>query len=118
MPLCKERLNCQKFNINNAGCHNPKGYFCYVAAEATKTSPLGSSETAGYAPAEILDLCRFLAKTWAEIDKFVYENCTGDALMRYPVIQGTRNQLNLKKIGEQPINAANTAKAVKFMLSA
>ena len=71
----------------------------------------------GYVPAEILDLVRFMAKTWAEVDKFVYANCTGDALMQYPVIQGTRNQLDLAKIGEQPINKENLHKAVQWMLS-
>lgn len=71
----------------------------------------------GYVPTEVLDLVRFMAKTWAEVDKFVYENCTGDALMKYPVIQGTRNQMDLTKIGEQPINKENLHKAVQWMLS-
>ena len=45
MPLCKERLNCKKFNINNAGCHNPKGYFCFVGIEAPENpAPFGLLE--------------------------------------------------------------------------
>ena len=36
MPLCKERLNCSKFKIENEGCHDPKGYFCFVAVDADK----------------------------------------------------------------------------------
>jgi len=68
-------------------------------------------------PVEILDLVRFLANTWTEIDAFVYEHCDGEALMKYPVIQGTRNQINLKKIGEQSYNLKKIREAVEWMLS-
>ena len=66
-------------------------------------------------PPEVLDLVRFMCATWAEIDKFVYKHCDGDALMHYPVVQGTANQVNLIRIGEQPHNTANLTKAVKWM---
>lgn len=66
-------------------------------------------------PPEVLDLVRFMCATWTEIDKFVYEHCDGNALMHYPVVQGTANQINLMRIGEQPHSTANIYKAVKWM---
>lgn len=66
-------------------------------------------------PLEVLDLVRFMCATWAEIDKFVYEHCDGNALTQYPVVQGTANQINLMRIGEQPHDTANLHKAVKWM---
>lgn len=67
-------------------------------------------------PAEVLDLVRFMCATWESIDKWAYKNMPSDALMKYPVIQGTRNQLNLSRIGEQAHDTANIAKAVEWML--
>ena len=69
----------------------------------------------GVIPHEVLDLVRFMCATWAEIDRFVYQYCDGDALMHYPVVQGTGNQIRLQRIGEQPHNAANISKAVKWL---
>ena len=66
-------------------------------------------------PPEVLDLVRFLAATWVEIDKWAYRHCSGEALMKYPVIQGTMNQIRLHRIGEQPLNKANVGKAVAWM---
>jgi len=67
-------------------------------------------------PAEVLDLVRFLAETWVEVDRFVYKHCDGDALMEYPVVQGTRNQINLQRIGEQGYSKENIRKAVDWLL--
>jgi len=67
-------------------------------------------------PPEVIDLVRFMCATWTDIDKWAYANADGDALMKYPVIQGTRNQINLQRIGEQEYNAANIHKAVKWLL--
>jgi len=67
-------------------------------------------------PDEILDLVRFLAETWHEIDKFVYENCDADALMNYPVIQGTSNQINIINVGKQAYDRSNISTAVKWLL--
>lgn len=69
-------------------------------------------------PETVLALVRFLAQTWDAVDRFVYENCDGDALMHYPVVQGTRNQLNLRAIGEQPFDPALLRAGVEFMLAA
>lgn len=65
---------------------------------------------------QLKDLVRFLSETWVSIDKFVYKNCTGEQLMQYPVIQGTRNQVNLKRIGEQEYKTENLRKAVSLLL--
>lgn len=65
-------------------------------------------------PHEVLDLVRFLCATWSEIDKWAYT--TGDAIMQYPVIQGTSNQIKLQRIGEQKHNIKNIPAAVKWML--
>lgn len=67
-------------------------------------------------PGEVLDLLVFMCETWSKIDRFVYEECPG-SLMKYPVIQGTRNQLNINKIGEQGYKKESLQKAVDYMLS-
>lgn len=67
-------------------------------------------------PPEALDLIRFLCSTWSEVDQWAYKNADGDALCQYPVIQGTRNQVDLRRIGEQPFDKSNLRKAVDWML--
>ena len=67
-------------------------------------------------PSEVLDLVRFLSQTWVAIDGFVYNHCDSNALIKYPVIQGTRNQMNLRKISEQPYDAGKLRTAVEWML--
>lgn len=66
---------------------------------------------------EVLDVVRFLAETWAEVDAFVYKHCDGEALMHYPVVQGSRNQINLKKIGEQKYDPARLRSGVEWLLA-
>ena len=72
---------------------------------------------------ELKDLVRFLARLWLDIDKLKYEalslpdNEIKDFIVgQWPVVQGTRNQINLAKIGKQPHESKNIAKAVKAML--
>ncbi|WP_151819290.1 hypothetical protein [Acinetobacter seifertii] len=65
-------------------------------------------------PKGVLDLTRFMCKTWAEIDNFVYKNCTN--LGEYPVIQGTSNQFNLAKIGNQKVDNKFIHSGVKWFL--
>ena len=67
-------------------------------------------------PPEVLDLVRFMCATWTDIDKWAYEHMDGDALIKYPVIQGTRNQINLQRIGEQQYTTENIHKAVKWLM--
>lgn len=65
---------------------------------------------------QVKDLARFLSQTWSNIDKFVYEHCF-DSLMQYPVIQGTANQLNIQRIGDQSFDKDNLPKAVNQLLN-
>ena len=67
-------------------------------------------------PVEVLDLVRFMCSSWSDIDAWAYEHAGVDALCKYPVIQGTRNQIDLKRIGEQRFDGANIRKAVNWML--
>ncbi|WP_415913379.1 hypothetical protein [Neptuniibacter sp. QD37_11] len=94
--------------FDEATFHPPK-----KGNEAEPTSIL-SDETI---PPEVLDLVRFLAKTWAETDVFVYTHCNAGALSEYPVIQGTKNQLNLMSIGEQEFDPSNIPAAVRWLLN-
>lgn len=71
-------------------------------------------ETHVVVPKGVLDLTRFMCKTWAEIDNFVYKNCTN--LGEYPVIQGTSNQFNLAKIGNQKVDNKAIPSAVKWFI--
>lgn len=68
-------------------------------------------------PVEVLDLVRFMCRTWSEVDEWAHANAGADALCKYPVIQGTSNQLSLMRIGNQKYDTANIAKAVNWMLS-
>ena len=63
---------------------------------------------------EAHDVIRFLAKTWTAIDKFVYKHCN-NSLLHYPVVQGTANQVRLKRIGKQPYSQKNVSKAISYI---
>lgn len=76
-----------------------------------------SASEASQIPSQVLDVVRFLAETWDKIDTFVYQHCDGDALMQYPVIQGTRNQSNLRAIGEQAYSRERIKEGVEWLLS-
>jgi hypothetical protein len=66
-------------------------------------------------PTSVLDLLRFMCATWAEIDEWAYKHCDADALGHYPVVQGTGNQIKLRRIGEQPHDTTNIHNAVEWM---
>lgn len=85
-------------------------------SETTGNTALAGQNDPIVIPPEVLDLVRFMCATWADIDKWAYENMSGDALMKYPAIQGTSNQINLQRIGEQEHDTANLKKAVKWMM--
>jgi hypothetical protein len=72
-------------------------------------------------PTEVLDLLRFMCQTWAKIDGWATEELyhipeCGDALMRYPVIQGSRVQRDLKAIGQQTYDVDRLYTAMQWML--
>ena len=88
----------------------------HTEIEASAKTSKSAVEPVVIAP-EVLDVVRFLAETWAEVDAFVYKHCDGEALMHYPVVQGSRNQINLKKIGEQQYDPARLKAGVEWLLA-
>jgi len=66
-------------------------------------------------PIEVLDLVRFMCDTWVSVDKWAHKNMTAESLGDYPQIQGTSNQINLQRIGEQQHNTENLHKAIEWM---
>jgi len=70
--------------------------------------------TVNCVPVEVLDLLRFMCATWSEIDHWAYSDCD---IMKYPLIQGTKNQINLRKIGEQNHDNKKFAKAIEWVLA-
>ena len=96
------------------------GYMQYYVKDVgqwpTPNNGLANKNERLVIPPEVLDLVRFMCATWADIDKWAYENMSSDALAKYPVIQGTRNQINLQRIGEQDHTHANIDKAVKWLM--
>jgi len=93
------------------------------AAQAKESGSLQSAVDALVMPAECADLIRFLCGLWYDIDKLRYEAAAlpeeeikDFLIMKWPVVQGTRNQINLMNIGKQPYKSENVAKAVAWML--
>ncbi|MGZ2829954.1 hypothetical protein [Pseudomonas aeruginosa] len=86
----------------------------YEAAQAQHSVPDGAA-----------DLCRFLAKLYCELDGLRYSTAKlpaeqiADALIfKWPVLQGARNQLNIKRISEQPYDESKLHSAIAAMLAA
>jgi len=74
---------------------------------------------------QIKDLVRFLAGHIDDLDLVIRDaaklepfKIVDHLIMNRPVIQGTRNQLNLSKIGKQELNTSNLIPAVTLMLNA
>ena len=65
---------------------------------------------------QLKHLSRFMCETWAAIDKWAYANMTADQLGQYPVIQGTSNQINRSRVGQQKYDNSEIMPAVKAML--
>lgn len=71
----------------------------------------------------IIHVARFLAKSYTELNRLRYETAKMEPyeianymIMHWPVIQGTRNQLNIEAIGEQPYDAEKVSQGVKALL--
>lgn len=71
----------------------------------------------------IVHAARFLADSYVELDRLRYETVQKDPheivdfmIMSWPVIQGTRNQLNIKAIGEQPYDVKMVSEGIKALL--
>lgn len=76
-------------------------------------------------PPECADLIRFLCAAWYAVDSLRYEAYAMEPeamkeflINKWPVIQGTRNQINLMNIGKQPWKSEHVAKAIAYMLKA
>lgn len=67
-------------------------------------------------PSGVLDLTRFMCETWTEIDKFVYKNCQN--LELYPLIQGSKTQSAIRKIGKQKFNPFAVGAGIQAMIEA
>jgi hypothetical protein len=87
-------------------------------------APVVSAEQQGVADG-LTDLCRFLAKIYCELDELRYSTAKLPAeqipdclICKWTVVQGTRNQLNLKRISEQPYDAENLHAAITHLLAA
>lgn len=96
--------------LHAVACYVNGAWFMFQEKAKAQAVP----ETHVVVPKGVLDLTRFMCKTWAEIDNFVYKNCTN--LGEYPVIQGTSNQFNLAKIGNQKVDHNAIHSAVKWFL--
>jgi len=68
-------------------------------------------------PEEIVDLVRFLADSWCQVDRWARTYMTIDSLGDYPVIQGTKNQIDILKIAGQSYESENVRRAVDWILS-
>lgn len=67
-------------------------------------------------PSGVLDLTRFMCETWTEIDKFVYKNCQN--LELYPLIQGSKTQSAIRKIGKQKFNPFAVGAGIQAVIEA
>jgi hypothetical protein len=72
-----------------------------------------------YGPPALLALVRFLARYQADLNELrdlcmgmTPEECKESLIMKWPVIQGTANQIALKRIGELDYDTKLVAEAV------
>ncbi|HHM6437166.1 TPA: hypothetical protein ACRL36_000760 [Pseudomonas aeruginosa] len=111
--------------------HSDLKPYVYAAAEellrlgghAVDSNPVAQAQHS--VPDGAADLCRFLAKLYCELDGLRYSTAKlpaeqiADALIfKWPVLQGARNQLNIKRISEQPYDESKLHSAIAAMLAA
>lgn len=65
-------------------------------------------------PADMVHLIKFLAATWAEVDAWAH-TLDADVLMRYPVVQGLRAQMALRKLGKGSVDLEAVNRALKLL---
>jgi hypothetical protein len=88
-----------------------------VASAATLLQQLSAPAPAVVAVAEdIQHLVRFMCRTWVAIDEWA--SMCNEAMETYPMIQGTRNQMNLREIAAQPYDKKRVAIGIQLMLPA
>ncbi|EPG3313509.1 hypothetical protein L4Q78_001714 [Pseudomonas aeruginosa] len=96
-----------------------------VLREYARGLPAPVAQAQHSVPDGASDLCRFLAKLYCELDGLRYSTAKlpaeqiADALIfKWPVLQGARNQLNIKRISEQPYDESKLHSAIAAMLAA
>jgi hypothetical protein len=65
-------------------------------------------------PPEVIDFARFMAKTWCDITSAI-DISDGEALMFYPQIQGTANQMKLRRIAARSFDHTKLAAAADWL---
>lgn len=68
-------------------------------------------------PNSLLDLIRFMCNVWHKTNDWAINKVGIDILMSYPMVQGTANQMALRKIAMQPYNTENIREAVDWMIA-
>lgn len=63
---------------------------------------------------DMVHLIKFLAATWAEVDAWAH-TLDADVLMRYPVVQGLRAQMALRKLGKGSVDLEAVNRALKLL---
>ncbi|EOK5397472.1 hypothetical protein ACM6SP_005964 [Pseudomonas aeruginosa] len=118
--LCSKFCNCEP-----AGETNVVECCCDEYAEEFKLLAAAPAQAQHSVPDGAADLCRFLAKLYCELDGLRYSTAKlpaeqiADALIfKWPVLQGARNQLNIKRISEQPYDESKLHSAIAAMLAA
>lgn len=90
---------------------------------ATKTTD--KTDVAQVDSSDLLALVVFLAKHYDQLEALRYslyamtpEECKDAVVMKWPIIQGIKNQINLKRIGEMEYNSKAVGRAVAAILEA
>ncbi|HHK5369866.1 TPA: hypothetical protein ACQT21_001350 [Pseudomonas aeruginosa] len=96
-----------------------------VVAILRELLAVGPAQAQHSVPDGASDLCRFLAKLYCELDGLRYltaklpaEQIADALIFKWPVLQGARNQLNIKRISEQPYDESKLHSAIAAMLAA
>lgn len=97
---------------------------CVVRALNERDAALKQLAEAQSAAGSLQDLCRFLAASYCELDELRYTTARlpadqiSDFLIgKWPVIQGTANQMNIKRISGQPYDQVGALQGIIAMLA-
>jgi len=111
-----ETIACDEADRMNRTSHAL--YFTAVSYVVTNKAQRNEE----YGPPALLALVRFLAKYQKDLNdlrnqciSMTPEECKDALIMRWPVIQGTANQLALKRIGEMDYDTKLVAEAVALL---
>jgi len=65
---------------------------------------------------DVEHLARFLALAWWQADNWVVNHFTAENCGGYPMVQGTKNQNDLRKLAANPYHNEHVRRAVDFLL--